>query len=57
MHNVVIVQLAVTSMQQIFRVRVALDLLRHNEVNKIYAFYAKVFSFLNFSWSSDSNVS
>jgi len=45
MHNIVIVQLAVTSMQQIFRVRVALDLLRHNEVYKIYAFYAKVFSF------------
>jgi len=49
------VQLAVTSVQQIFGVQVALYELQHNEVYKIKVFYTEVFSFFYFSWSCDSN--
>ena len=39
-------QLAVTSVQQIFGVQVALYELQHNKVYKIKVFYTKMFSFL-----------
>jgi len=42
------VQLAVTSVQQIFGVQVALYELQHNEVYKIKVFYTEVFSFFLF---------